>query len=573
MHIHKRTSAIGMASLLILLVTLLGACSGAGPASNVVPAQKAPLSQQVFVDPERGINDIDTFDPALATDLPSVTAISMVFTGLVSLNRNLVVQPQLASSWSVSPNGLTWTFHLRPHLTFSDGTALTSRDVAYSLDRALQSGTHSPTAPTYLGLIKDADKLVKGQIRTLIGDSVLIPDPYTIVILARQKASYFLDALTYPSSYVVEQKLIQKYGKAWTDHLEEGGGAGPFKVKEYTHNQRIVFVPNPNYYGPKPQLQQVIFPFYKTIATAYKAYQAGQVDFTTVPSEEIAAVRNSAEFHLVPELVIRYYGMNYLTKPFDSINIRRAFALALNKDELAHAIWKDVNIPTNHIIPEGMPGYDPFLKGPDGTTSTHGNPKAAQQYLQKGLQDEGVTSVSQLPPIVLTYPTGSADLANEVAAAVQMWQHVLGISVKAEAVDFNRLLAELNSNPGNPHGLQMWAIGWVADYPDPQDWTTLQFDAGVANNQVNYGQNNAPDHLQQQAVQKQLELADTIADPNARMQAYQNAEQQLVNDVAWLPVTQARIAYVLRPYVQGFTPNAEFLIPPDDWSQIYISVH
>jgi oligopeptide transport system substrate-binding protein len=571
MSTQQRVSTAGLVALLSLLVILLGACGGGN--SNTASARKAPPSQQVFIEPERGIQDLSTFDPALTFDVPSETAIQMVFTGLVSLDKNLVVRPQLASSWTVSPNGLTWTFHLKPNLKFSDGTPLTSMDVAYSLDRALQPAQRSSTAPTYLGLIKDADRLVKGQIRTIIGDSVLTPDPETVVILARQKATYFLNALTYPCSYVVEKKLIDKYGSKWTDHLQEGGGAGPFKVKEYTHNKRIVFVPNPNYYGPKPQLQQVIFPFYRDTDTAYKAYQAGQVDFAIVPSQQVARVRNQPEFHLIPQLWIRYYGMNYLVKPFDSINMRRAFALALNKDELAHAIWKDVPIPTNHIIPLGMPGYNPNLRGPDNTVSTRGNAQLARQYFQKGLQDEGLTSASQLPPITITYPSGNQDQANEIAAAIQMWQNVLGVTVRGEAIDFNKMLDELSNTAGNPHGLQMWAIGWVADYPDPQDWTTLQFDAGSPYNQVNYGQNNSSDHLQQQATQKLLEVADTLPDSNARLQAYQNAEQQLVNDVAWLPITQVRNAYVLRPYVQGFVLNAQLQVPPDDWSQVYISVH
>src|SRR6266496_6225272 len=89
-----------------------------------------------------------------------------------------------------------------------------------------------------------------------------------------------MDVLTYSCSYVIEKSLIDKYGKNFADYLTEGGGDGPFKVAEYTHNKQIVFVPNPNYYGPKSQLTKVIFPFYKDLETIYKAYQVGQVDTT-----------------------------------------------------------------------------------------------------------------------------------------------------------------------------------------------------------------------------------------------------------------------------------------------------
>nr|BBH95513.1 peptide ABC transporter substrate-binding protein [Thermogemmatispora argillosa] len=569
--LRKRTYPVGLALTLIALFALLLTACGGGTATT--STQKAPASKQVFVYPEAGVTDIATFDPGLSTDLYSIQAIDMVFTGLVQLDNNLTVQPQLAASWQSSEDGLTWTFHLKPNLKFSDGTPLTSADVAYSIDRALQPAEHSTTAPIYLSLIKDSDLLQKGKIKTIIGDSVQTPDPNTVVITIKKKAAYFLDALTYSCSYVVEKKLIDKYGKSWTDHLDEGGGAGPFKVQSYQHSKQIVFVPNPNYYGPKPQLQKVIFPFYQKVETAYQAYRSGQVDEASVPSPYIDQARKGNDFHLVPQLWINYYTMNYLVKPFDSINMRRAFALAINKDEIVHAVWKDVLIPTNHIVPKGMPGYNPNLKGPDGTTSTAGNPTLAKQYLQAGLKDEGLTSVSQLPTITLTYSTGSADADREVAALVQRWQAVLNISVKVHAEDFNKLLDDIVAATNNPHGLQFWGIAWIADYPDPQDWLTLQFDAGVPNNNMNYGQNNSPDASQQKATQKLLEQADAMPNGPARYQAYNQAEQQLVNDVAWLPMEQVQAAYVVKTYVHGFFYNPQQLIPPDYWSQIYITQH
>ncbi|MDQ2714089.1 MAG: peptide ABC transporter substrate-binding protein [Chloroflexota bacterium] len=495
----------------------------------------------------------------------------MVFTGLVQLNDKLEVRPQLAASWSESANSLTWTFHLKSNLTFSDGTPLTSADVAYSIDRALQPALHSTTAPIYLSLIKDADKLVAGEIKTIIGDSVLTPDPGTVIIVASKKATYFLDALTYSCSYVVEKSLVDKYGQNFTDHLTEGGGDGPFKVQEWTHSKQIVFVPNANYYGARPQLQKVIFPFYKQSDTTYRAYQVGQVDYSGIPSTNYTQAQSRMDFHKVPQLWIDYYTMNYLARPFDSINMRKAFALAINKDEIVHAVWKDQFLATNHIVPKGMPGYNPALTGPDGTTSTRGNPTAAQQFFQAGLKDEGVTSASQLPPITLTYATGTSEADNEVAVMIQQWQHVLGVNVKAEPIDFNHLLTEVTAATNNPNGLQFWGLAWIADYPDPQDWLTLQFDRGVPNNAWNYGQNHSADATQQQAVQTSLESADTNPDENARVQAYQNAEQQLVNDVAWLPMEQVQTAYVLKPYVQNYIVNSQGAVPPDDWGSIYIS--
>jgi oligopeptide transport system substrate-binding protein len=564
---------------LVLLSMLLVACGGTST-TTTVPSQKAPAAQQVLNIPlANAIPDLKTMDPALSTDAASIASIDLIFTGLVQFDNNLRVTPQLASSYQLAPDGLTWTFTLRPNLKFSDGTPLTSADVAYSINRALLPATKSVVGPTYLALIKDALALNAGKIPTIIGDSLLTPDPNTLVIIASKKAAYFLDALVYSTSYVVEKSVVEQYGVNWTDHLADNGGQGgdgPFKVLSWTHGTNITFVPNPNYYGPKPQLAKLIYPFYKDTTTNFKAYQAGQTDYSQgVPTSDLAIAKAlpNNQFQLIPQLWINYYTMNYLTKPFDNIHIRQAFALAINKDLIVHSVWKDLLIATNHIVPKGMPGYSPNLTGPDGVTGTAGDPTKARALLQQGLTEEGWTSISQMPAIKLTYPSGSQDADNEVAAIVQMWQTTLGVSVKANPEDFNKLLTDSEAALNNPNGLQFWGIAWIADYPDPQDWTTLQFGAGAPYNQINYGQNHSTDAATQQQTQQALAAADVNPDNTSRMQAYMTAEQQLVNDVAWLPMEQVNVAQVLKPYVRGMVWNPQLLIPPNDWGNIFIATH
>jgi oligopeptide transport system substrate-binding protein len=568
-------------TLLVLMSMLLVACGGSSTSTTTtVPSQKAPAAQQVLNIPlSNAIPDLKTMDPALSTDAASISGIDLIFTGLVQFDNNLRVTPQLASSYSVASDGLTWTFHLRPNLKFSDGTPLTSADVAYSINRALLPATKSVVGPVYLALIKDSDKLNAGKIPTIIGDSLLTPDPNTLVIIANKKAAYFLDALVYSTSYVVEKSVVDKYGANWTDHLGDNGGQGgdgPFKVQSWTHGTNITFVPNPNYYGPQPQLAKLIYPFYKDTATNFEAYQAGQTDYSQgVPTADlsIAKALPNAQYQSIPQLWINYYTMNYLTKPFDNIDIRQAFALAINKDLIVHSVWKDTYIATNHIVPKGMPGYNANLTAPDGVTGTSGDTTKAKALLQQGLQQEGWSSVSQMPSIKLTHPSGSPDEDNEVAALQQMWQTTLGVNVKANPEDFNKLLTDTEAALNNPNGLQFWGIAWIADYPDPQDWTTLQFGKGQQYNQANYGQNNSADAATQQQTQEALAAADINPDQTTRMQAYNQAEQQLVNDVAWLPMEQVAINQVLKAYVRGVVFNPQLLIPPNDWGSIFIATH
>lgn len=571
----SRKFITGVLPALLCLVAMLVTACGGGSSTTSTNVTKAATDKQVFVDAaEAGVADIATFDPALVQDAFSSSAINNVFTGLVSLDMNLKVVPQLASSYDVSSDRLTYTFHLKPNLKFSDGTPLTSQDVVYSMNRALLPATKSSTAPYYMRYIKDASTLNAGKIPTLIGDSLLAPDPNTVVVKASSPVAFFLDTLVYPTSYVVEKKVIDQWGVNWTDHLADNGGQGgdgPFKVQEYTHNKQIVFVPNPNYEGKQPQLQKVVFPFYKSADTTYNVYKVNEIDRTGIPLTYFAQAKTSPQFHRIPQLWISYYTMNYLQKPFDVTACRQAMDLAVNKDLIVKTVWKNSVLATNHIVPQGQYGYDANLVGPDNTPGTAGDVNKAHTLLSQCMSAEGYSSVSQIPPITLTYSSaGSQDVRNEVAAMQQMWQRVLGISVKTDDIDINKLFADEALGSQNP--LQFYTgPAWIADYPDPEDWTTLQFDKGAAQNGMSFGQNHGPDAAAQQQVQQLLEKADTMSDQNARLQAYNQAEQQLVNYVAWMSMEQISANYLLKPCVVGYTQNAQGLINPDYWSNIYIS--
>src|SRR6266851_51119 len=539
----KRSSAF-LTALLCAVALMMVACSGGGTTSTPAAAHtKAAQSQQILISgAEVGTTDILSFDPALAPDFFSASAIENVFTGLVQLGDDLKVHPQLASSYQVSPDNLTYTFTLRPNLMFSDGTPLTSADVVYSMDRALQPATQSGTGPYDLRYIKDASKLAAGSIKTIIGDSLLAPDPNTVVVKAASPVAFFIQSLTYPASFVVEKSVVTKYGKNWTDHLADNGGQGgdgPFKVEEYMHNKQIVFVPNPNYYGLKPQLQKVIFPFYKVADTGYSAYQVDQLDDTPIPTTVLQQVRGHSDYRNTPFLAIDYYTMNYLQKPFDVTSCRQAFALAINKDLIVKTVWK------NSII--------------------------AKSLETQCMTAQGYASAANFPPITLTYSSAGLQAArNEVAAMQQMWQTVLGISVKTDDIDIYKLFADEALGSANP--LQFYTgPAWIADYPDPEDWTTLQFDKGQSQNGMSFGQNHGPDAAAQQAVQAEMEAADLLTDPTARLAAYNKIEQELVNFVAWFPMEQEESNLLIKPCVQGRALNAFGLTPPDDWHNIYIS--
>ncbi len=579
MRVSKKLKVGFFPTFLVLLAMLVAACGGtSNPGTTPTTSHtKAPQSQQIYVSGEEGgISDFGTLDPGLVSSALDSYAITKIFVGMVQVNDAGQVYCELCSTYNVASDGVTWTFTLRSGLKFSDGTPLTSADVVYSINRALDPATASPVGPYYLRYIKDASTFAAGgsKIKTLIGDSLLAPDPLTVKIIAASPVAFFLDALTYPTAFVVEQSLIKQYGKSWTDHLADNGGqggAGPWKVKEYTHSQRIVYVPNPNYWGPKPQMQEFIAQFFKAADTTYQVYLTNGLDDTGIPISDLASAKTRSDYHNSPLLAINYYTMNYQQKPFDVTSCRQAFALAINKDLIVKNVWKDAFIATNHIVPQGQPGYNPNLTGPDGKTTTSGDTTAAQADLQTCMTAQGYSSVSQFPSITLTYSSAGVQAAkDEVAAMQQMWQNVLGITVKTNDIDINTLFAD--EGKGCANTLQFYdGPAWLADYPDPQDWTTLQFDKGAGQNGMCYGQNKGPDAAAQQQVQQALEAADTNTNPTARLAAYNAAEQQLVNSVAWMPMEQQEVFILRKPCVQGVVPNALGITPPQDWANIFIS--
>ncbi|MBV9710944.1 MAG: peptide ABC transporter substrate-binding protein [Ktedonobacteraceae bacterium] len=561
--------------LSLLLILCLAACD-----NNSTPPQQGPgaptkasMDKQVLLQPYTDISDLSTLDPALVQDANANQAVNMLYNGLVQIGDQGTIINALAASYKVAPDGLTWTFTLRNKLTFSDGTPLTSADVAYSLDRALRIGSKTAYASYALGLIRNANLLAAGQVKTLIGSSIQAPDPQTVNIVTSKKAAYFPSMLTYPAAYVVEKSMVTRYGNNFINHLSEGGGSGPWIVSRYIHNQEIDFTPNPNYFGAKPQLRLVARPFYKVDETAYRAYESGTLSYAPVPEDQIqqAKALSNNQFHQDPTLVTAYYTMNYLVKPFDNIKVRQAFSLALNKDQITTNAYNGSVIATNHIVPQGISAYNAKLSAPGGITGTTGNPTLAKKLFDEGLQEDGLT-LSTLPPITLTVSTGGLpDAQKEITLETQMWQNTLGITVKVNDEDYTKLLTDSQATTGNKKGLMFWGLGWIGYYPDAQDWLSVQFGQGAPNNNMNYGQNSSADASQQQTTQQLLAQADSNLNATQRLQQYMQAEQQLVNDVTWLPIYQQTLTYVQKPCVVGITSNAFAITPPNDWSKVYIS--
>ena len=536
------------------------------PVPSIAPSQVITL----------GVNDGTTapvLDPALAASTQDQQIMTMLYSGLTTVDSKNQVKPGLAQSWSSQANsngGLDWTFRLPPNLKFSDGRSLTSTDVAFSIDRAFSSPT---SEYAYLAqYFKDGDARLKGNPKTLVGDSLLTPDASTLIIKTTSSGVFLPTMMSTYCFLVVNKSLIDKYGGDFTKHLSEGGSSGLFKQAGGVQPNGMELNANPSYYGAKPQLKKVFVRFYKDEKTERADYKADRLSMMEAPDYDSLSAEESSQRLVMSVAGISYLGMNYLTKPFDNIKIRQAFALALDKPAIMDGAYKAGSLATNHIIPEGQPGYSPSLTGPAGVSTPHGDPVLAKKLLAQGMQEEGIQSVAKFPSITFTYNSWNiVSQQDEMNLIQKQWTNTLGITVKMEDTLGKPLNDRINGSVNNPHGLQLWYNGWTVDYPDPQNWTSLQFTKGSVWNAENYGQNAGTGARAQQQVQADLLKADAMQDPQQRLSAYQSAEQQLVNDVAWLPISQNNRAELVKSNVHGYQINESGYAVPDAVQQMYVS--
>jgi oligopeptide transport system substrate-binding protein len=543
---------------------------------------------QTFIWPlthETSFNDL-IVDPANTPDVYSAGVVNLIYGHLVTTDHDLNVIPDMASSWEISSDGLQYTFHLKPDLHFSDGNPLTANDFAYSIDRALDpqvcvpfSGPNChPFNTSTLSVILGAGDRAAGRISTDIGVGIFAPDARTLQIKLAQPAAHFLGTMTGYGVSPVERTFLEKYGldhknhTDWTYHLNVGGGSGPFILQSYGDGKTLTFIPNPYWDGPKLTLKKLIRPIVSDLNDVYTGYRQGKYDYADVPPQEYLAAQDQNDFHEIGQLSVQFLGINQLSPPFDNLHVRLAFALALNKQLIADRVLNGASLPTNHIIPQGQPGFDADLTAPGGTTrSVTGDAEQAQTLIKGYFAQCGCSSLQ----VTLTYPD---DAKRDPVAPlmIQMWETILSgtwgtVTVIPDKVPFATLVnKDLSATPGHPGPLQMWLVGLSASFPSPFVWMNSVFSPTAFLNAFNYRDDN--NQLNAWALMQQ---ADATVDQDKRLSLYAQAEQQLVNDALEIPYAQDKGVWRIKPYIQGFNPTASLAIPiPElEWAGVSVLAH
>ena len=512
--------------------------SVAAPTAPPIPAAGPPPTAQPQASksarPQGGIfrrlwADPPTLDPALTSDTRSAFLVVEIHAGLVTLSTDLVLVPDLAESWNISPDGTVYTFTLRPNAKFHDGKRITAHDFKWSVERAANPRTASPVADTYLNDIVGAQAVFDGKTDDISGIKVI--DDRTIQITIDAPKAYFLAKLTYPTAYVLDRENVESGGRNWFDHPN---GAGPFKLKEYKVGERIVLERNENYHREPPNVDAIEMNLAGGQSMAM--YENDEIDITGVglfdldrvldPTSEL----NKELIIAPPEFTISYIGFNTNEAPFDDVKFRQALNHATDKELIAKEVLSDLLVPAYGILPPGFPAYSTELRG------LRYDPELAKRLMSESKYPTADT----YDRIVITVPGSGGSIGLDLEVVLEMWRQVLGVEVEIQQVEWATYLHDLNRRK-----FQGFAgLGWEADYPDPQDFLDILFHTESTLNHGGYS--NAD-------VDRLLEEARIEPDVTRRVQLYRQAEKLIVEDAAWVPMWYEGERYALiKPHVKDY---------------------
>ena len=465
-----------------------------------------------------------TLDPAKTLGGPD-GPLGLIFSGLVTLDTNLQVQPELAAGWDVSDDGLTYTFYLRKNALFHDGRPFTAEDLIFSWERAANPATGSDTVQTYLGDVAGIQAVIDGQTEQISGLRAI--DDHTLEVQLTAPVVYFLQKLAYPVAFVVDSENVD--GRNW-EH--EPNGTGPFRLQNWADDEEIILVRHDSYYLEPARVRHIVYDLGPGLALAQ--YDDGAIDLVGVGGANLDRVedpnnRLHDQLQLGASLCTSTIGLNNQIAPFDDVRVRQAFNYALNKELLIETFSGGDALVATGSLPPGMPGYtaDP----------TRGYPFDSARANQL-LDDAGYADRSTFP--VLTYTTsGYGDVGGYVTAVITLWQETLGITIQPIVVDpfiyYDELYAGKTGN--------IYQSGWCADYPDPQNFLDVLYHS---ESRQNIGRYVNP------GVDALLEQARTERDVATRLGQYADIERLIVADAPAIFVSHSLQAALVSPDLDGY---------------------
>ena len=486
-----------------------------------------------------------TLDPAIVTGQLEGRLCLALFEGLTTRDAKGNVIPGMAESWEISPDGLTYTFHLRPGIKWSNGDPVTASDFVNSWERTLNPATGSEYSYQLYYLLHGED-YGTGKLKDFSQVGVKAPDDHTLVVTLAHPTAYFLELTSFQTLVPVHLPTVKKFGRQWTKPGNMVSN-GPYVLKEWRFRNYVLVEANPYYWRPVAVKRIKVLPT-NNANTCFNLFYSHKTDLIldtrSIPPTLVHDIQGEPYFHSNPFGATTFLRFNVKRKPFDDVRVRKALALALDKQDIVKKITRAGEPVASTLVPPGNKGYTP----PTGLVY---NPDEARRLLAEA----GYPGGQGFPEVNLLYAsrgTGPGQVAEEMQA---LWKRELGItSIHLRGQEWG---VYLNTQQLVDFDLSLSA--WIGDYNDPQTFIDM-FVTDGGNNETGWSD---PQYDQM------LQTSENTADPAQRMGILHDMEKILVEDeVPIVPIYfWVGMALYDSKKVGGFEPN---FVDDHRWGEFYL---
>ena len=481
----------------------------------------------------------ETIDPALNSAVDGANMILHAFEGVLKFDRNNNIVAGLAEKWEQSEDGLTWTFHLRPNLKWSDGSALTAQDFVYAWKRVANPVTAAPYGYDLLNLVVGFDKASSGDIDAL---GVEAPDANTFVVHLINPCIYFDKIAAFPVLVPVQKATVEANGDGWTVNPKTYITSGPYYMTEFTDGSQIVFTKNPNYWdAANITFDTIVWHLIEDANTSYNAYNQNTIQLIKdVPTEEIPSLRGNGEFYLEPIMGTYYVTFNTQKAPFDNAKVRKALSLAIDRKYVAETVMQGTFSPAKNFVGPGISdaaadsSFEAVTRQKYGDYFDIDNYAAKLAEAKKLLAEAGYPDGKGFP--AFEYLTNDAGYHKAVAEYLQAAWGELGLTMNVNIQEWKTVTADRRS--GN---FDVARNGWVYDWDDPSNMINL-LETGNGNNDGKYSSKE---------FDKYVNLARNATDVAVHYDYLHQAEQILLEDAAMAPVAYYNEFWLQKPNLKN----------------------
>ena len=477
-----------------------------------------------------------TLDPHRASGVPTANLLRDLFEGLTTTAPNGRIVPGAAGRWDVSRDGMTYTFYLRDDGRWSNGDPLTADDFVFGFRRSVDP----ETAAAYgrmLAPIQNARPILAGELPVeALGVEAL--NQRTVQIRLDDPTPYFLGLLNHPSTYPVHRPSLDEHGD---DFVRAGNlvSNGAYRLIDWVPRSRIVLERNPDYHAADDVIiQRVTFYPIEDENTEFQRFRAGDLDWTDqVPANQFRWLnQNLAQaLSVSPWFGTYFYSFNLTRPPFeDNLPLRRALSLAIDREILTDKVTQFGEIPSFHLVPEGLPDYEPPIPDYAEWTQAEREARARALYAEAGYGDDNSLEVE------LRYNTSENHRKIAVAIAA-MWKQVLGVRTRLVNEEFRVFL----QNRQLRRRTEVFRAGWIGDYQDAFTFLEL-FHSEHRRNDAGYA-NPRFDRLLDQIAEERI--------PARRRNLMVEAERMLLADQVVLPVYTYVTKRLVNPLLKGWQEN------------------